>query len=153
MKKQKLAKCDIQQEHLGKLIFNKRWLFDILPFILFTALGILGLDEDIWLCVTIIALGITLTIGAILVFPNSYRMDEKSITVYYGFGIKTTALWSELKHIEDHHAKGFLPWARKYRIGYFKTRFSAWDEAWIPKNRKTTRLLKKYYKRSIEKVG
>ncbi|MBR6649983.1 MAG: hypothetical protein IKL36_01085, partial [Clostridia bacterium] len=93
-------------------------------------------------------------LGYALLIPNSCRFDEKGITVYYGFGIKTVSAWSELKVIEDHHStNATLPWWREYHIGYFKTKFAPWQEACIPKNRKTSALIEKYYKRTVHKFG
>ncbi len=136
----------------GKLFFNMHWAFYIVVFFILLLLGIWTFDEDPVISVGVIAVAVLLLLGYILLFPNSYRLDEKGITVNYGFGIKTSANWNELHTIEDHYCRAFF-WRREYRIGYFKKAFPLWEMACIPKNKKTTALIEKYYKKSVDKYG
>lgn len=122
----------------------------VIVFAVLIVLGIWTLDDDSGISIAIVIVGCLLLLGYVLLFPNSYRLGEKYITVYYGFGIKTMAKWNELNVIEDHYCKAF-PWLREYHVGYFKTRFPLWEKACIPKNRTTTALIEKYYKKSIDK--
>lgn len=139
---------------MKNLIFNMRWLFFVVIFAMLIFLGVQTLDEDFTISLSVIIIGSVLLIGYVFIIPNSYRIDETSITIYYGLGLKTKAKWSELKTVEDHHSrKSLLPWLREYQIGYFKTKFLLWKTAIIPKNRKTTKLIEKYYEKNIEKYG
>ncbi len=142
---------------MPKLIINKRCFFYVTIFIILVVIGIWSIgdcDDDLGLSVAVTVIGFMGSFGYIFIFPNGYRFDEKSITVYYGFGLKTVATWSELMSIEDHHStNGLCPWLREYHIRYFKTKFAPWQEACIPKNRKTTAWIEKYYKKTIHKFG
>ena len=136
----------------SKLFFNKRWAFWIGIFSVLILLGIYTLSEELTISIIIIVIGCICLLGYVFLFPNSYRIDEKGIAVYYGFGIKTSAKWNELHTIEDHYCRAFL-WMREYRIGYFKKALPLLEKACIPKNKKTTILIEKYYKKTIEKYG
>ena len=139
---------------MSKLIINKRWFFYILVFAILIAMGIYTLEEDLWLSISIITIGVLLVLGYAIFIPNSYRIDKAQITVYYCFGIKTTALWDQLKLVEDHHSnKSAFPWHREYHIGYFKVKCPIWQIAYLPKNKKTEILISKYSKVKINKVG
>ena len=136
----------------SKLFFNKRWAFWIVIFSFLLLFGIWTFDEETIASIGVIAVASLLLLGYVLLFPNSYRLDEKGIIVYYGFGIKVSAKWNELHTIEDHYCRAFL-WMREYHIGYFKQTLPLWEKACIPKNKKTTALIKKYYKGTIDKYG
>ena len=88
---------------MTRLILNKRWFVYISAFAILIATGIYTLKENLWISIAIIVLGTLLVLGYALLIPNSYRIDKNQITVYYCFGIKTTAHWDQLKLIEDHH--------------------------------------------------
>ena len=136
----------------SKVFFNKRWAFWIGIFAALVLFGVWTLDEELIISIAIISIGCLFLLGYIFLFPNSYRLDEKGITVYYGFGIKTIAQWNELRTIEDHYCRAFL-WMREYHIGYFKDTLPLLEKACIPKNKKTTALIEKYYKKTIVKCG
>jgi hypothetical protein len=85
----------------SNLFFNKRWAFWIAIFSLLILFGIWTLDDELIISIVVIVIGSLFLLGYIFLFPNSYKIDEKGITVYYGFGIKTTAQWNELRTIED----------------------------------------------------
>ena len=136
----------------SNLFLNKRWAFWIVIFSVLILFGIWTLDDELIISILVIVIGSLILLGYIFVFPNSYKIDEKGITVYYGFGIKTTAQWNELRTIEDHYCRAFL-WMREYHIGYFKNTLPLWEKACIPKNKKTTALIEKYYKKDIDKYG
>ena len=139
---------------MPKLIINKRWILFVIIFSILIIIGVWGMKDDFGLSLAVTIIGVVGVIGYVILIPNSCRFDEKGITVYYGFGIKTVSAWSELKVIEDHHSTNVtLPWWREYHIGYFKTKFAPWQEACIPKNRKTSALIEKYYKRTVHKFG
>ena len=140
---------------MKNFIFNKRWLFYICIFVILIALGIWTLDDGLLTSICAIIIGGLLTLGYIFVFPCSCVINSYGITVHYAFGIiKKKATWSELKYIEDHHStRDVMPWFREYHIRYFKSKFPLWHEACIPKNKKTTRLIEKYYRKTIEKYG
>lgn len=120
-------------------------------FAILVLLGV-GMQPIRPLSIVIIVIGSLLLIGYSFLFPNSYRIDKNGITVYYVFGIKTTAKWNELRTVEDHYCRVF-PWMREYHIGYFKNTMVLWEEVCIPENKKTTTLIEKYYKNRIEKYG
>lgn len=142
------------ENKMGKLIINKRWFFFIAVFVIAIALGVWTLKENFVISLMIIIVFGLLLLGYLFLIPNSYRLDEKSITVYYCFGLKTTASWEKLKHIEDHYSKcEIFPWFREYHIGYFETKNLFWHEAVLPKNNKTKKLIENYYRNSIEKYG
>ncbi len=135
-------------------IINKRWAFFVLIFLILIALGLWSLSEELGISIAVIVIGITLLLGYVFVIPNSYVIDAQGIVIYYGFGLKTKAYWNELKRVEDHHSQyGVFPWFREYQIGYFKTKFALWENAHIPKNKKTKALIEKYYKKHIEIYG
>ena len=136
----------------SNLFLNKRWAFWIAIFSVLILFGIWTLDDELIISIVVIVIGSLSLLGYIFLFPNSYKIDEKGITVYYGFGIKTTAQWNELRTIEDHYCQAFL-WMREYHIGYFKNTIPLWEKACIPKNKKTTTLIEKYYKKDIDKYG
>ncbi len=133
----------------SKLFLNKRWITSIIAFSILLLLGIWTVDEDFPLSIGIIAISCFFLLGYILIIPNSYRIDDKGITVYYGFGIKTYANWDEIRTIEDRLRRGGLFKRRVYRIGYFPNTFLFWKMASIPKNKKTTIWIEKYYKKPI----
>ena len=87
----------------SKLFFNKRCAFWIGIFSVLILLGIYTLTEELTISIIIIVIGCICLLGYVFLFPNSYRIDEKGIAVYYGFGIKSTAKWNELHTIEDHY--------------------------------------------------
>lgn len=137
---------------MDKLIVNKRWIFSVFMFLILIALGIQSLADAFWVSLAVIAVGSMLLLGYLFVFPNRYRIDANAITIYYGFGIHITATWRDIKLVEDHHSNyGIFPWSREYHIGYFQTKFPLWEMACIPKNKKTTILLEKYYQKPIRK--
>lgn len=133
----------------SNLFLNKRWIFWILIFSILIVFGICTLNDELMVSIVVIAMGAFFLVGHIFLFPNKYRIDEKGITVYYGFGIKTTAQWNELRTIEDHYCRAFL-WMREYHIGYFKAEMPVWEKAHIPKNKKTTTLIKNITKRILK---
>ncbi len=135
---------------MGKLIINKRVLFVVFIAVIFMYMGILVWNEDRSLSVVTISLSSFVVLGYLFMFPYSYRIDQKSITVYYGFGLKTKATWAEIRYVEDHYTKDTF-WLREYHIRYFKTRFRMWEEACIPKNKKTKALIEKCYKGKIDR--
>lgn len=139
---------------MKNFVFNMRWLLFVLAFATLIALGIWTIDEETGTSVAAIVMGGILLFGYVFVFPMCYVIDSQGIAVYYAFGIiKNKATWNELKYVEDHHStKGAFPWWREYKIAYFKTRFLLWEIAYIPKNRKTTHLIEKYYGKSIKKI-
>ena len=138
---------------MKKIVINKRCVFFLIVFSLLIALGICTLDEAI--SVPIIFIGCVLFFGYSITFPICCSMDSQGIAVYYVFGIvKKMALWNELKCVEDHHSgNAVLPWLRDYQIAYFKTRFPLWQKTCIPKNKKTVKLIEKYYNGTVEKYG
>ena len=137
---------------MSKLFFNKRWALFILLFITLILLGVCTFDNEPGISLAIIAIGGILFLSYIFLFPNSYKLDEKGITIYYGFGIKTFSNWSDLRTVEEHYSKG-LPWLREYHIGYFKTKFPLYEKASIPKDKKTAVLIERYYNKTVNKYG
>lgn len=139
---------------MEKIIINRGWVFYEFIYALLIAIGALSLDEEVGLSIAIIIIGAALFLGYLVFFPSCYRLSEKSVAVYYAFCIKTEALWSEIRYVEDHYnRRSIFPWARVYHIRYFKAQLPIWEEALIPKNRKTTVLIEKYYKNKIKKYG
>lgn len=137
---------------LKQWVFNKRWFFFVFHFLLLTVIGFLLWNDARLLSLAMIAIGMALTIGYLLIIPNCFRFQKVSITVYYGFGIKTVARWEDLHHIEDHPARfGIFPWQREYHIGYFQTRNPFFAEVSVPKTKRTTAEITKYYRRIIER--
>ena len=134
----------------SKFFLNKRWITFIVAFSILLLLGIWTVDEDFPLSIGIIAISCFLILGYIFIFPNSYRIDDKGIIVYYGFGIKTYAKWDEIRTIEERYwGIHFFITMYEYHIGYFPNTFLFWKMACIPKNKKTTFWIEKYYKKPI----
>ena len=137
------------------LVFNLRWLLFVLAFATLIALGIRTLDEEIGSSIAIIVVGAILLLGYIFVFPFCYVINSQGISVYYALGIiKKQTTWNELKYIADHYSGNrVFPWWREYQLAYFKTKFPLWEIARIPKTKKNTHLIEKYYGRSTKKYG
>lgn len=108
-------------------------------------------DEDTALSIIIIIIGILLIVGYIFLMPIACKINETGITVYYCFR-STSAEWKDIKNIETRYSGpifiGFSDF--DYNIGYFKTKLPFLETATVPKTRKTTKLLKKYSKISID---
>ena len=119
----------------SNLFLNKRWAFWIAIFSVLILFGIWTLDDELIISIVVIVIGSLSLLGYIFLFPNSYKIDEKGITVYYGFGIKTTAQWNELRTIEDHYCQAFL-WMREYHIGYFKNTIPLWKRRVFQRTKK-----------------
>ena len=139
---------------MKKTLINKRWIFFVTMFSFLVLLGIFTLEEEIGISIAIITLGLILILGYALIIPNSYTFSQEGITVRYCFGLKTFLCWKDVKHIEDHYSGGNgFPWWRSYEIAYFKTKIPFHEIAYIPKNKKTTKMISKYYHKTIEKYG
>ncbi len=140
---------------MKNLVVNTRCIFFLLIFVVLIAVGVCTIDEEIAISVSIIIIGCFLFLGYAIAFPICCVIDSQGIAVYYVFGlVKKKATWNALKYVEDHHSKsGVLPWSREYQISYFKTKFPLWEKACIPKNKKSVRLVEKYYRRTVEKYG
>jgi len=140
---------------MKRLIINMRMFFYFFLFSILVLLGLWTLDEDLFISIGVIVIGAFFILGYILLMPNFYVIDAHGITVYYALGIiKKSAAWGEMRTVEDHCTLyAALPWWREYHIGYFKSTFPLWKTACIPKNRQTTRLIEKYYKKTIKKYG
>ena len=139
---------------MKKTLINKRWIFFVTMLSFLVLLGIFTLEEEIGISIAIIALGLILILGYALIIPNSYTFSQEGITVRYCFGLKTFLCWKDVKHIEDHYSGGkVFPWWRSYEIAYFKTKIPFHERAYIPKNKKTTEMIHKYYHNIIEKYG
>ena len=137
---------------MSKFIFNIRWLIYVSSFALLVLLCVLTFDEDVLISIIGIIIGLFFILVYLFFIPNSYRISETSLTVYYGFGLKTEAMWHELRTVQDH-CDTRTPWLREYHIGYFKTKFPFWEMALMPKTKRTTQLIERYYRRKIEKYG
>ncbi|MBQ3196042.1 MAG: hypothetical protein IJB65_06195 [Clostridia bacterium] len=137
---------------MKKTIINKRWIFFVLLFFVLILLGFMTLGEETGISIAIISTCIILILGYALIMPNGYTFSSEGITVRYCFGLKTFLSWKDIKHIEDHCDKCF-PWWREYEIVYFKTKIPFHEIACIPKNKKTTEMIRKYYRKTIEKYG
>ena len=61
----------------SKLFFNKRWAFWIVIFSFLLLFGIWTFDEETIASIGVIAVASLLLLGYVLLFPNSYRLDEK----------------------------------------------------------------------------
>lgn len=135
---------------MSKTVFNFRWLFMQTVYTLMILLGVSCWDpDDLWVSLIFIVIGAVLLIGFCVIFPYRYRFDPESVTLCYCFGMRTSILWREIKHIEIKHDFK-MPWWDYYSIGYFKTKFPLHSEGEIVKNRKTTALIKKYYRKKID---
>lgn len=131
-----------------KTIINKRWYFYVTLFCSMIAMGIFTWGDDPCLSLAIIIMGAIMIIGYFLIIPNRFSFDKNGITVYYTFGIKTYEKWENIKHIDDHHSRyACIPWCREYHIGYFPSKIPFITEAIIPKNKKTTYQIEKYFKK------
>lgn len=140
---------------MKNFVINLRCVFFLLIFVILIALGAWCIGEEFAISVSIIIVGSLLLLGYTIAFPICFVINSQGISVYYIFGvIKKKASWNELKYVEDHHS-GYrsLPWWREYQIAYFKTKFPIWEIACIPKNKKSIKLIEKYYKRTIKKFG
>ena len=143
--------CDILKlEGSEGMVLNKKWFFFIALFLALIVLGALVLGRDATLAIAIISVGAVLTVGYVFLFPSSFMLNEEGITVFYIFMIRTTLKWDEISHIKSclSRATVFF-WKKAYRVGFFKTKFTFWQEATLPKNKTTVQLLGKYYKGEI----
>lgn len=139
---------------MKKTILNLRWIFFVFNFSLLTFLGVLTSDDNLWISIAMIAAGIFLILGYAFIIPNRYTFSEKGIMVRYCFGLKNFLGWSNIKHMEDRYAgRKAFPWWREYEIGYFNTKIIFHEKAILPKNRRITEQLEKYYHKTIEKCG
>lgn len=135
---------------MSKTVWNGRWIFMMILFTSLIALGIYFWDPaELWVGITAIAIGCILDIGYLIVFPHRYRFDDNGITLYYGFGMRTSAEWKDIKSISERYDRGF-PWWSNYEIGYFKTKMPFLTSGLVPKNRKTTELIKKFWHKKID---
>ena len=135
-------------------LINKRWVFFTLIFAILCALGISTLKEDKILSIIVITIGAFFIFGYAFIFPLCYSFSKEGVTVRYALGGKKHLRWNEIKHIGDCHSgsKGF-PWWREYEIGYFETKIPFHKVATIPKSKKVTYLIEKYYPKNIDKYG
>ena len=135
-------------------LLNRRWGFFILIFAVLCICGALTFDEDKVLSIAVIALGIFFIFGYVLIVPSCYTFSKEGIAIRYAFLIKTFISWKNVKHLADCYCgtHGF-PWWREYEIGYFDTRILFYQIGRVPKNKKTTELIEKYYSKNIDKYG
>lgn len=132
-------------------VIYKSWfaIISAAAILIATALPLDG--EDLALSIIIIIIGILLIGGCILAMPIACKINGTGITVYYCF-YSTAAEWKDIKHIETRYSSpifiGFSDF--DYDIGYFKTKLPFLETATVSKARKTTKLLKKYSKISID---
>lgn len=134
----------------AKTIINKLWFYMQTVFCILIAIGIATWDgTDTGYNICFILIGAVLFIGYALLVPNRVRFDEQGITVHYMFGIKTYAEWKELKAVGVSLRGQIFPWQKSYEIGHFKSKNIFHREACIPKNKKTTRMIEQYYKKSV----
>ena len=139
---------------MKKTLINKRWIFFEMLFSFLFLSGLCTLREELVLSIAIISVGLVLISGYALIMPNSYTFSSDGITVRYCFGLKTFLSWKDIKHIDDHYEGGkCFTWWRSYEIAYFKTKIPFHEMARIPKNKKTTEQILKYYHKTIEKYG
>ena len=139
---------------MKKTLINKRWIFFEMLFLILVLLGLYTLKEELALSIAIISVGIILILGYALLVPISYSFSSDGITVRYFFGLKTFLCWKDINRIDDHYDGGkCFPWWRSYEIAYFKTKIPFHEMARIPKNKKTTEQILKYYHKTVEKYG
>ena len=131
---------------MKKTIFNFRWLFFILTFSVLSIAGVLILNDEEGISICVIVAGIIFILGYACVMPNRYTFSADGITVIYCFRTKTFLKWSDIKHMEECYAGGqVFPWWIEYEIGYFNTRIIFHQTAMIPKNKKVTEQINRYY--------
>lgn len=134
----------------AKTIINKLWFYMQTVFCILIAIGIATWDgTDTGYNICFILIGAVLFIGYALLEPNRVRFDEQGITVHYMFGLKTYAEWKELRLVFTSVRLALFPWQECYEIGHFKSKIIFHREACIPKNKKTTRMIEQYYKKSV----
>lgn len=130
---------------MKKPLINIRWLFiAVVFFLLIVAVVLMWDSAEWWLGTSLIGIAILALLGYYVFIPHAYRIDERGLTLYYGFGLHAWAEWEEIKSISVWHDHVF-PWREQYRIGYFQSRLPIHHEGEIPKTKKTARLIQLYW--------
>ena len=136
-------------------VFNTRCVFFLFVFAILIAFGVMAVYDTLVFSIVVIFIGVFLFFGYAVAFPICCVINLQGVAVYYLFGFVVKRVsWNDLKYVEEHHSlNGIFPWWREYQIAYFKTKFPLWEKASIPKSKKVVKLIKKYYKKTIEKYG
>ena len=124
----------------------------ILWVLLFVSLGVLSvytfLGKENKLAIVFLVFAI-IGISPVIFSPTHYIFTQKSITIVYLFGVKERVEWWEIRKITET-GEGF---GAHYNIKYSKKKkhpFFATGE--IIKNRRTRKLLERFYIKDIKKV-
>lgn len=145
----------MQKKH-RKYAFNTHIVFFFVMLFIFIGLAILFLTDSEEGSIPGVICGFALAgapIFAIIISPIVYIFEDESLTIVYCLGFKERIAWKKIRSITKWGG-WFLGNGRGmpvYEIAYpHKEKYPFFVNATIARNRKTTKLVKKYYKRSIE---
>ena len=145
----------MQKKH-RKYAFNTHIVFFFVILVIFICLAIFFLKDSeegsIFCAIGGFALAVA-PIFAIIISPVVYIFEDESLTIVYCLGFKERIAWKKIRSITKWGG-WFLENGRGmpvYEIAYpHKEKYPFFVNATIARNRKTTKLVKKYYKRNIE---
>ena len=139
---------------MKKTILNREWFDLILCSLVLGVFAFFVFNKSIIVCVTFIIVIAFLH----LICPNRFSFNEDGYIIHYGYGFKIQSNWEDIHKIwtafESSEPSRPISLRRKeYRfvkcLGKDNKKLFFMNEA-IPKTKKTTREIEKYYKGKIE---
>lgn len=131
-------------------VFNTHQIFYGISFIGALILFVGGISTDEILAIIIFAVLSLMMLFLILISPLHYMFCDESVEIVYNFGRREIIKWRSVKSISlvgKWIGSGHLPY---YEIAYGKeSKRPFYMRSEISKTRKTTKLIKKYYKKDI----
>ncbi len=131
---------------------NTHLLRNVLFFIVFVLLSVSSaLFGEVWLAV---GFGAFALVPVVAFFMSSlyFVFDDVAVKIFYNFGISETIKWNDIRSVSLQGSWFVGIECPHYEITYPHAEnkvFFAVGE--IPKTRKTTKLIKMFYKKQIEK--
>ena len=145
----------MQKKH-RKYAFNTHIVFFFVILVIFICLAILFLTDSEEGSIPGAICGFALAVApifAIIISPILYVFEDESLTIVYCLGFKERIAWEKIRSITKWGG-WFLGNGRGmpvYEIAYpHEEKYPFFVNATIARNSKTTKLIKKYYKRNIE---
>ena len=139
-----------------KYAFNTNLVFFFVMLFIFIGLAIFFLMDSEDGSIPCAIGGFVLTVApifAIITFPIVYVFEDESLTIVYCLGFKERIVWKKIRSITKWGG-WFLGNGRGmpvYEVAYpHEEKYPFFVNATIARNSKTTKLIKKYYKRNIE---
>lgn len=137
----------------GEFVLNRRQAFFCLFFLLCAAANIVLIllkEDGVFIWISLVFSFVILSAFTVFL-PYGYRFNENGAEILYLFGFREAFRWVQVRDVilELDYPSSFLsvyrfygPWERKYR-------FMCGE---INRNRKTKRMIEKYYKKIEEKT-